>query len=283
MASCDGCGETVVFLRLSDGRWFPPVEPCTDFADGEYVTAVAGDYVQAMPQVYRRHRCPTPLSMEERAARAAARQRESEEREAERRELIRLDRERRAREAEEAERHAREVEERRQAQEFERQKQKGYAYAKDNFKPKRLLDVPCRDCGQPTGEPCLNLRDKYVNGWFFYNSTPHNSRFMDGPPAKAREHPARWGDDYKGPWPPKVEDPGYMHMRGWLANNFEIFDPDGYQEREWLVPAEVITLTQWLRTNAGLFEHEEVHDDDEAEGPEGAAQPDREPGPEGVR
>lgn len=262
MAKCDDCDATVVWLKRPDGGWFPPVEPVLDFADGEHVIATADGVVQAVPQIYRKHRCMTWEERQEvKRKREAEKQRLIEEDRERRREAARVLQEQREYEAEVAETRRQEKRMREQI----RAKNRDREYALRSFKPKRLLDTPCRECGALAGEPCENLGSRRYwerldevqqleqnHGW--YNTTAHSVRFIDGPASTGiRPRAPRWGDDYEGPWPPALDDPGRYEMATWLAENFEIFDPDGYQKRDWLMPREVIKMTTWLRNNAPML------------------------------
>lgn len=230
--TCRACGLAIVWLRRPDGRWHPPVEPI-DLDD--CVTADANGVVQPIPQIFLRHYCDP-----DRMARL----------DEEKRRLIEASRSRR-----EAEARAKEAKAR--AERFDRD----LKYALRRF-PKRFLQVPCRECDVEAGIPC-RPRGKWHR---MFLETPHRSRQVDAPLGRTPRRQRRWGKDYTGPWPPKENDPGRYEMRTWLAQNYTIFDPDGYREKDWLLPTEVVTLTQWLRTNARLLMNEEVKD-----GPGGVA------------
>jgi len=271
VATCRDCDAVVVWLRRPDGTFAPPVEPVLDFADGEYVIATGEGVIQAIPQIYKRHRC---LNLEERLAKSRAQEMERER-------LIQIDRERRRiAQEEEAFRHAQEraEEQERKAREralareasrtTQQEKQKNHLRAVASsrsraellFKPERLLPYPCRDCGALGGEPC---RSEYYNTRYpdYWLRQAHNARYVDGPPGITKHRPERWADDYDGPWPPADNDPGRYEMVDWLRRNYiTVFEP----ERHWLTPTEESTLTEWLHRFGDIFQA--VKDEDDGTG-----------------
>jgi len=297
MATCQDCESPVVWLRKPDGSWLPPVEPVFDFAYGDHFTTSVDGTAQPVPQIYKRHEC---LSWEERQLKQL-------EREREKRALIEADRARRAeaervqRELEEA-RQAQEEAERRLAEELERQerqrrarqaarrRQKEAQQERDRIAehwfPKRLLPVPCRDCGAEADEPCrTDLWKTHARPHLWWLRAGHNARYADAPPddRSAVSVPERWGEDYDpfgdagttpetcGPWPPSVRDPGRYDMVRWLRRHYiDVFEP----KRRWLTDEEQRTLTEWLHQFGDLFE--EVNDD-----PGRVAHQDARPGTEG--
>ena len=291
MPNCRDCGDFVVFLRKPGGGYMRPVVPVRLDDEGERLLIADAEGVgRPPPQLFRMHVC---LSPDEKAAK----QRERVE---EKQRLIEADRERRrvereTQEALEAERERlaaeqAEMEAIRQAQREEEEREREErrlkkAYDKDaeietrNF-PQHLLTVACRDCGQDPGVACWQLTEdgrlydptragreynyRVERGWFTRQA--HSARYQDGPPNPVRPTKTpRWGDDYRGPWPPARDDPGRYDMRAWLTENHRIFDTDERPNPDWMWRLTVRERTQmgrFVRTSASILwgDSEEVTD-----------------------
>lgn len=290
MAACRDCGEFVVFLRKSDSDgYMRPVVPVSLDSEGERLFVADDQGIgRPPPQLFRMHVC---LSPEEKARR----QRERAE---EKQRLIEADRERRriARETEEAleaERAARQREKdeikalkRAQVEEEDRQREERRlvkAFWRDaeyatGQTPKHLLTVACRECGQEPGVACLQLNSdgspyrpelttsayRVERGWHI--TRPHNARYRDSPPNPVRPaRTPRWGEGYKGPWPPARNDPGRYDMRAWLSENHTIFDTDERPSPDWMFrmsTSERVQMARFVRTGASILwgDQEEVPD-----------------------
>lgn len=291
MANCRDCGGFVVFLRKPDGTgYMRPLDPVVLEDEGEQLFVADAEGVgKPPPQLFRTHVCITPEEMTRRR----------KEHLAEKQALINADRERRrvAREAEEAleakrrekKERKRELEETREQMRLEAEEEKEEHRVQKAMKtdaevckrrtPQHLLVVGCRDCGADPDWPCFAMTDQghlydpqiaaggrwqVERGW--YTENPHGARYADGPPNPIRApRPVRWGEDYRGPWPPAHNDPGRYDMRAWLTLNYGIFATDDRSDPDWmfrLSRRERGQMARFVRTGASILwgDAEEVSD-----------------------